>query len=247
MKKILLALVMAASIVSFGGIFSNSDPAELRYALTYADAKNWDKTIDKIIRQEAYIDDWYGEDGPILYLRKSGIMKEKEFQFLMSLSQKDEYQISSDDFKEFVDLVDKYRKKMPRTFSLKNENIKDPAGLAKTMVLEGSVATYKNPSSHIRQIADPKDWSTLVAFSKKRDFTKKEVKELRKILNDLLKKDALFDADSWYHKEVSARVKTLDELNNGLGVGKRERNNINAKALYVAYPEFLSRPDRWGK
>jgi len=247
MKKLFLAFLLAVSFLSFGAIFKNSDPAELRYALTYESAKNWDKTIDDIIRKEAYIEDWYGEDGVIIYLRRSGIMKEKEFQFLMSLSKKNELEITPAEFNDFVDLVDKYRKKMPRTFSLKAENIKNPAGLAKMMVLEGSVATFSNPSSHIKLIADPGDWAELTALSKKRDFDKKDVKQLRKILNNILKKDTLFDREAWFNKEMSARVKQLDELNSGLGVGKRERNNINAKALYVAYPEFLSRLDHWGK
>jgi hypothetical protein len=28
---------------------------------------------------------------------------------------------------------------------------------------------------------------------------------------------------------------------------KRELNNVNAKALYLAYPQFLSKIDRWSR
>jgi hypothetical protein len=247
MKKLLLLLLLAISAISFGGIFKRGvDSADFKYALTHASAKNWDKTIEEIIKQEAYIEDWYGDDNVIIYLRKTGIMKEKDFQFLQSLSTKEEYEITGDEYDDFVDLVDKYRKKVARTFSIKNENIKNPVGLVRRIVLEGSAGNYVNPSSQIKLVATPQEWDELVTLSKLKDFSNKETKRLRKVLNDVLKKDNLFNAEAWYNREVSARVKKIIELDSGL-VGKRERNNINAKALYIAYPDFLSRIDKWGK
>jgi len=247
MKKILLVVLLSLSAISFGGIFGRgADSAEYSYMLTTESAKNWEKTITDIIKKESYMEDWYGDDDVILYLRKSGIMKEKDFQFLNSLTNKEEYEIMGDDYDNFVDLVDKYRKKVPRTFSLKNENIKNPNALVRRIVLEASTNTLNNPSRQIKAIADPKDWNELLELSKVKNFTKKETKALRKILNNIMKSDAFFNEEAWYNREISGRTKKLAELNAGL-VGKKERNNINAKAMYLAYPEFLSKIDKWGK
>lgn len=247
MKKILLVVLLAISAVSFGRLFGGGgNSAEIQYLLTTESAKNWDKTITDIIKGEAYIEDWYGDDDVIMYLRKTGIMKEKDFQFLSSLGKKEEYEIVGDDYKEFVSLVDKYRKKMPRTFALKSENLKSPGELARKIVIEASVDGIDNPSKQIKAVADPKDWNELVELSKVKNFTKKETKALRKVLNSVMKKENFFNPNAWYNREMSSRTKKLAELNSGV-VGKRERNNINAKAMYIAYPDYLSQLDKWGK
>ena len=247
MKKILLVVLLMISAISFGGIFGRGgDSAEYKYLLTTESAKKWDETISNIIKEEAYIDDWYGGDNVILYLRQSGIMKEKDYQFLTSLSSKEEYEIVGDDFNSFVDLVDKYRKKVPRTFQLRNENIKNPKGLVTKIVLEGTVSKLNNPSTQIKAVLKPEDWNQLVAYAKQRDLTAKDAKQVRKILNSVIKDDNFFNPTVWYNSEVSTRIKQLADLNSGL-VGKRERNNINAKALYIAYSEYLSEPSKWGK
>ncbi|MGF6905607.1 hypothetical protein [Fusobacterium sp. PH5-44] len=247
MKKILLVALLVISAISFGGIFgSGGNSAEIQYLLTTESAKNWEKTITDIIKREAYIEDWYGDDDVIIYLRKTGIMKEKDFQFLSSLSKKEEYEIVGDDYKEFVSLVDKYRKKMPRTFALKSENLKSPAELARRIVVEASLSGIDNPAKQIKAVADPKDWNELMELAKIKNFTKKETKALRKILNDVMKKEHFYNANVWYNKEMSSRTKKLAELNSGV-VGKQERNNINAKAMYLAYPDYLSQLDKWGK
>ena len=243
MKKILLVVLLSLSAISFG---RRTTSAEFQYLLTTESAKNWEKTITDIIQAEAFIEDWYGDDDVILFLRRSGIMKEKDFQFLSSLTDKEEYEILGSDYNAFVKLVDKYRKKVPRTFSLKNENIKNPNALVRQIIVEASAGGFNNPSSQIKAVASPKDWNDLIALSRVRTFSNKETKALRKILNNVMKNDGFFNEEAWYNREISSRTTKLSELNSGI-VGKDERNNINAKAMYLAYPEYLSQIDRWGK
>ncbi len=91
---------------------------EEKYPIEDQDIKNWEETISFVIEREALIEDWYGGENPVYYLRQTGKMKEKEFNFLQSLERKDT--LTEDDRKEFNKLLRKYVKKTDRTLRLKN-------------------------------------------------------------------------------------------------------------------------------
>ena len=111
-------------MVSCSSMFAPKVNLEEKYPIEEQDMRNWEETIGYVVERESLIDDWYGGENPVYYLRKSGKMKEKEFNFLESLSKKET--ITEDDRKEFNKLLRKYVKKIDRTFRLKNENIKKP-------------------------------------------------------------------------------------------------------------------------
>ena len=94
-------------------------------------------------------------------------------------------------------------------------------------------------------MADKEDWDKIVAWSQKDDLNTKDVKKLRKLLASFIKKDNFFEPSVWYQVEVSDRVAILARLAKKSPKTKLELNNINAKALYIAYPEYLSKIDRW--
>lgn len=242
MKKVLLALIAAFSLMACTSTTSG-DALEQKYSIDKAAAKQWDQTIIRVITGEAYIPEWYGNDNPIMYLRKTGKMSEKDFNFLMSLS--NAQTISDEDYENFVDLVEKYVRKIPRKFYLENHNLKDPKGLVDTMVKE-SFLKMTTPSSHIKtNVATPEEWEEIVAFSKQTDLSEKDTKKLRKLLNKFIKRDEFYDERAWYNKEISERTIQLTNLAAKKDNSSREMNNINAKALFVAYPQYFSTLDKW--
>ena len=88
MKKLILSMLIAVFFISC----SSAEKAgflEQKYNITKQSAKEWDKTIINVVVGEALIEDWYGEENPILYLRKTGKMSEKDFNFLTSLGDKE--------------------------------------------------------------------------------------------------------------------------------------------------------------
>ena len=239
MKKLLavgvLLLVSACSSVKV---------AE-KHEIKDEDIKNWDRTIAKVVVEESLIPDWYGNQNPIYYLQKTGKMSEKDFNFLTSLGDKNVNDITDDEFERFVDLVKKYNKKMPRKFFLENENIKDPKGLVEAMVRE-SYLRMDTPSSHIKEVvATPEEWEEIVAFSKQTDLNEKDVKKLRKLLNSFIKRDEFYSTETWYNREVSARTIKIAGINARENKTAIEKNNVNAKALYLAYPEYFSKLEKW--
>ena len=224
MKKLFLGLLISMFFISCSSMEKGSS-LEQKYNITKASAKEWDKTIINVIEGEALIEDWYGDENPIMYLRKTGI--------------------TDDEYDQFLGLVTKYNKKMPRKFFLENENIKDPKGLVDRMVRE-SFVRMQNPSNHIKDVVATEDeWNKIVAFSKQTDLNEKDTKQLRKLLNKFIKRDEFFSTEVWYNREVSARMIKIANINAKDNKTAIEKNNINAKALYIAYPEYFSKLDKW--
>ena len=174
-------------------------------------------------------------------------MNEKDFNFLVSLSQKKAEQVSKEEYEQFLDLLTSYVNTLPRKFFLSNTNIKDPKGLVKLMVRESN-STLDNPSRYIKEtIASPEEWQQIVKFSSQDDLKEKDVKKLRKILNSFLKDPELYSPEVWYRREVSDRMLELTKMQQAGNLTKMQQNNINAKALYLAYPEYFSKLDKWDK
>ena len=71
--------------------------------------------------------------------------------------------------------------------------------------------------------------------------------EIRKILASFVKKSNFYNEQVWYQVEVSDRMIQLANLAKKTEKTKLELNNVNARALYLAYPQFLSKVDRWGR
>ena len=212
MKKLFLGLLISMLFISCSSMEKGSS-LEQKYNITKASAKEWDKTIINVIEGEALIEDWYGDENPIMYLRKTGKMSEKDFQFLLSLEKKDVTEITDDEYGKFLDLVTKYNKKMPRKFFLENENIKDPKGLVDRMVRE-SFVRMPNPSNHIKDVVATEDeWNKIVEYSKQTDLSEKDTKQLRKLLNKFIKRDEFFSTEVWYNREVSARMIKIANIN----------------------------------
>lgn len=244
MKKIavgILAVVLLASCSSL----DKGASLEQKYSITKESAKDWDKTIIKVVEGESLIGDWYGNENPIIYLRKTGKMSEKDFNFLTSLEKKDVTTITDEEYEQFLDLVNKYNKKLPRKFYLADENLKNPKGLVDRMVRE-SFVKMDTPSSHIKNVVATEDeWEQIVAFSQQNDLSEKDSKKLRKILNKFIKRSEFYDERAWYNREISDRVIQLTNIDAKENTTSLEQNNVNAKALYIAYPEYFSTLDRW--
>ena len=172
-------------------------------------------------------------------------MSEKDFNFLTSLEKKDATTITDEEFEQFVDLVNKYNKKLPRKFYLADENLKNPKGLVDRMVRE-SFVKMDTPSSHIKNVVATEDeWEQIVAFSQQDDLSEKDTKKLRKILNKFIKRNEFYDERAWYNREISDRIIQLTNIDAKENTTSLEQNNVNAKALYIAYPEYFSTLDKW--
>ena len=128
MKKIVAGLFVVALLASCSSLEKGAS-LEQKYSITKESAKEWDKTIIQVVEGESLIEDWYGNENPIIYLRKTGKMSEKDFNFLTSLEKKDVTTITDEEYSDFLDLVNKYNKKLPRKFYLADENLKNPKGL----------------------------------------------------------------------------------------------------------------------
>ncbi len=242
MKKLLSIFAMLTLVIFTGcsSLFSKNSNEEEKF--TKEDVKAWNVTMEKSIEKNASMPEWYGEENPIFYLRKTGKMSEKEFNFLTSLEKKE---ITNEDIEQFSDLVKKYNKKISRKFFLKDENIKDGKGLTEKMVSE-SYQRMNNPSNHIfKEVATEKEWKKIVELSKKQDLSEDDIKDLRKLLNKFIKREEFFDVKSWYNKEISERTNNIVNIYNKKDKTGVEENNVNAKALYIAYPEYFSKMDRW--
>lgn len=244
MKKIatgILAVVLLASCSSL----EKGTSLEQKYSITKESAKQWDKTIIQVVEGESLIEDWYGNENPIIYLRKTGKMSEKDFNFLTSLEKKDATTITDEEYSDFLDLVNKYNKKLPRKFYLADENLKNPKGLVDRMVRE-SFIKMDNPSTHIKNVvATQEEWEQIVAFSQQNDLSEKDTKKLRKILNKFIKRNEFYDERAWYNREISDRVIKITNIDAKENTTALEQNNVNAKALYIAYPEYFSTLDKW--
>lgn len=243
MRKI-MNLVAVLSLVFFTSCsMLSKKPAVPEETFTKEQVKNWEVTIDESMKKSAEMPEWYGEDNATFYLRKTGKMSQKDYDYLSYLSKKKE--ITDEDVEKFSEMIKGYHKSLPREFYLNDENLKDPKGLVTKMVSE-SYLRMKNPSTHIaKEVADEKEWSQIVAWSKQPDLSEKDVKNLRKLLNKFIKRSEFFDAETWYNREISPRMNNVVHLNMKEDKSKLQKNNVNAKALYIAYPEYFSKMDRW--
>lgn len=244
MKKIAIGILSIVLLASCSSLDKGTS-LEQKYAINKEAAKEWDKTIIRVVEGESLIGDWYGNENPIIYLRKTGKMSEKDFNFLTSLEKKDATTITDEEFEQFVDLVNKYNKKLPRKFYLADENLKNPKGLVDRMVRE-SFVKMDTPSSHIKNVVATEDeWEQIVAFSQQDDLSEKDTKKLRKILNKFIKRNEFYDERAWYNREISDRIIQLTNIDAKENTTSLEQNNVNAKALYIAYPEYFSTLDKW--
>lgn len=237
MKKLLavgaLLLVTACSSVKV---------AE-KHEIKDEDMKQWDVTISKVVVEESLIPDWYGNQNPIYYLQKTGKMSEKDYNFFQSLTKKEE--LTEEDRDKFNSLLNGYVSKLDRDFYLSDTNIKNAKGLVDKMVHEAPLR-MANPSNHIQNVvATPEEWNEIVALSEKDDLDTKDVKKLRKLLNKFIKRTEFFSENSWYGSEVSDRLMEIVTIYKKGNLTKQQRNNVNAKALYIAYSAYLSELEKW--
>jgi len=247
MKKILFLLAMIFTLVSCSSTTNKKDLIQ-KYSLDKESAHNWETVMPNVMMAEATNPDWYGEDNPLVSLRKQGKMSEREYYFLDYLGKTPANQITDEEFDRFAKILTSFVNRTPRNFILEETNIKDPKGLVDFMVKEANSSQLDNPSKYIKEVvADKEEWAEIVALSEKADLNSKDVRKLRKLLATFVKRENFFNEQVWLQVEVSDRVLQLAQMSRKVPKTKRELNNVNAKALYLAYPQFLSKIDRWSR
>ena len=247
MKKILFLLAMILTLVSCSSTTNKKELVQ-KYSLDKESAHNWETVMPKVMLAEATNLDWYGEDNPLVSLRKQGKMSEREYYFLDYLGKTPANQITDEEFDRFAKILTSFVNRTPRNFILEETNIKDPKGLVDFMVKEANSSQLDNPSKYIKEVvADKEEWAEIVALSEKADLNSKDVRKLRKLLAAFVKRENFFNEQVWLQVEVSDRVLQLAQMSRKVPKTKRELNNVNAKALYLAYPQFLSKIDRWSR
>ena len=247
MKKILFLLAMIFTLVSCSSTTNKKDLIQ-KYSLDKESAHNWETVMPNVMMAEATNPDWYGEDNPLISLRKQGKMSEREYYFLDYLGKTPANQITDEEFDHFAKILTSFVNRTPRNFILEETNIKDPKGLVDFMVKEANSSQLDNPSKYIKEVvADKEEWAEIVALSEKADLNSKDVRKLRKLLAAFVKRENFFNEQVWLQVEVSDRVLQLAQMARKVPKTKRELNNVNAKALYLAYPQFLSKIDRWSR
>ena len=247
MKKILFLLAMIFTLVSCSSTTNKKDLIQ-KYSLDKESAHNWETVMPNVMMAEATNPDWYGEDNPLVSLRKQGKMSEREYYFLDYLGKTPANEITDDEFDRFAKILTSYVNKMPRKFIIEVSNIKDPKGLVDYMVKQAASTQLDNPSKYIKEVvADKEEWAQIEAFSQQADLKDKDVKKLRKLLASFVKRSNFYNEQVWLQLEVSDRMVQLANLAKKQEKTSLELNNVNAKALYLAYPQFLSKVDRWGR
>ena len=247
MKKLLFLLAMIFTLVSCSSTTNKKDLVQ-KYSLDKESAHNWETVMPNVMMAEATNPDWYGEDNPLISLRKQGKMSEREYYFLDYLGKTPANQITDEEFDRFAKILTSFVNRTPRNFILEETNIKDPKGLVDFMVKEANSSQLDNPSKYIKEVvADKEEWAQIVALSQKADLNSKDVRKLRKLLVAFVKRENFFNEQVWLQVEVSDRVLQLAQMARKVPKTKRELNNVNAKALYLAYPQFLSKIDRWSR
>ena len=247
MKKILFLLAMIFTLVSCSSTTNKKDLIQ-KYSLDKESAHNWETVMPNVMMAEATNPDWYGEDNPLVSLRKQGKMSEREYYFLDYLGKTPANQITDEEFDRFAKILTSFVNRTPRNFILEETNIKDPKGLVDFIVKEANSSQLDNPSKYIKEVvADKEEWAQIVTLSEKADLNSKDVRKLRKLLASFVKRENFFNEQVWLQVEVSDRVLQLAQMARKVPKTKRELNNVNAKALYLAYPQFLSKIDRWSR
>ena len=237
MKKILFLLAMIFTLVSCSSTTNKKDLIQ-KYSLDKESAHNWETVMPNVMMAEATNPDWYGEDNPLVSLRKQGKMSEREYYFLDYLGKTPANQITDEEFDRFAKILTSFVNRTPRNFILEETNIKDPKGLVDFIVKEANSSQLDNPSKYIKEVvADKEEWAQIVALSEKADLNSKDVRKLRKLLAAFVKRENFFNEQVWLQVEVSDRVLQLAQMARKVPKTKRELNNVNAKALYLAYPQ----------
>ena len=248
MKKILFLLAVIFTLISCSSTTVTKKGLIEKYSLSKESAHNWETTMPKVMVAEATNPDWYGEENPLVNFRKQGKMSEREYYFLDYLGKTPANEITDDDFDRFVKILTSYVNKMPRKFIIEVSNIKDPKGLVDYMVKQAASTQLDNPSKYIKEVvADKEEWAQIEAFSQQADLKDKDVKKLRKLLASFVKRSNFYNEQVWLQLEVSDRMVQLANLAKKQEKTSLELNNVNAKALYLAYPQFLSKVDKWGR
>ncbi|ATV71416.1 hypothetical protein CTM98_05940 [Fusobacterium pseudoperiodonticum] len=238
---------MIFTLVSCSSTTNKKDLIQ-KYSLDKESAHNWETVMPNVMMAEATNPDWYGEDNPLVSLRKQGKMSEREYYFLDYLGKTPANQITDEEFDRFAKILTSFVNRTPRNFILEETNIKDPKGLVDFIVKEANSSQLDNPSKYIKEVvADKEEWAQIVALSEKADLNSKDVRKLRKLLAAFVKRENFFNEQVWLQVEVSDRVLQLAQMARKVPKTKRELNNVNAKALYLAYPQFLSKIDRWSR
>ena len=95
MKKILFLLAMIFTLVSCSSTTNKKDLVQ-KYSLDKESAHNWETVMPNVMMAEATNPDWYGEDNPLISLRKQGKMSEREYYFLDYLGKTPANQITDE-------------------------------------------------------------------------------------------------------------------------------------------------------
>lgn len=243
MNKILLVIM-----VVFLGACSSINIDNNNYKITTETLKEPYKVMNEILIGESILSDWYNNEEPIHYLTTRQIIKKgsEDEIFLNSLKTKN---ITDEDIENFNKLTEKYLNKLKRKYKLKDENIKDTKGLVKNLVI-GYNVIYPTVAKHLMTVvATEKERSYILELNKKSDdeMTDKDRTKIRKLLNEWLERKEFFDGESVYSAEVSMDTVKLVELSKKKDLTSLELNNLNAKAMEVAFSELISSLSRWGK
>jgi len=244
MNKILLVIM-----VIFLGACSSLKVDQTKYDVTTDSIKEPYKVMDEIIKKEAVLGDWYNNEEPTHYLTTRQIIKKdgKDEAFLNGLKTKED--INSEDLENFNKMTVKYLNKLKRKYQLKDENIKNTKGMTSALVI-GYNTDYPTLAKHMMtDVATEKERNKIFELNKKLEdeMTDGDRKALRKLLNKWMKRDEFFDSESLFGSEISENTIKLDEISKKDDITSLERNNINAKAMEIAFPELISKLGRWGK
>ena len=175
MKKILFLLAMIFTLVSCSSTTNKKDLIQ-KYSLDKESAHNWETVMPNVMMAEATNPDWYGEDNPLVSLRKQGKMSEREYYFLDYLGKTPANQITDEEFDRFAKILTSFVNRTPRNFILEETNIKDPKGLVDFIVKEANSSQLDNPSKYIKEVvADKEEWAQIEAFSQQADLKDKDV------------------------------------------------------------------------
>ena len=167
MKKILFLLAMIFTLVSCSSTTNKKDLIQ-KYSLDKESAHNWETVMPNVMMAEATNPDWYGEDNPLVSLRKQGKMSEREYYFLDYLGKTPANQITDEEFDRFAKILTSFVNRTPRNFILEETNIKDPKGLVDFIVKEANSSQLDNPSKYIKEVvADKEEWAQIVALSER--------------------------------------------------------------------------------
>jgi hypothetical protein len=247
MKKILIILLVGITLLMAGCSSVKIDTEKNK--VEKSQLKEPYKLMDEILIRECILPDWYENETPVSYLKTRQIMKPggKEEVFLDGLKTKEN--ITDEDVEEFNKITQKFLSKLERKYKLKDENIKNTKALVQELVI-GYNVLYPTMSKHLMtDVATEKERDIIIELNNKpeKELTDKDRTKLRKILAAWLKRDNFYDAESLYSAQVSEATVRLEKLSKKKELSKLELNNLNAKAMEIAFPELISQLKRWDK